>query len=185
MKNFIEVYDGAFNAKQCNDLIFTINELEKNSLLFQSESSKHNIDHKEINLHHYYDLAAWSCVGENLFPTLKDYVDDYLEKYSILQKQKFLFYDVKAKKIPVGGGFHSWHFESADIISSSRTLVAQLYLNTIKEGGETEFLYINKRVSAVQGRLIIFPGAFTHTHRGNPPIGEEKYILTTWGVQQG
>ena len=63
-------------------------------------------------------------------------------------------------------------------------MVVQLYLNTINEGGETEFLYVNKRIPAVEGRLVIFPTGYAHTHRGNPPIGQEKYILTSWGVIQ-
>jgi len=61
----------------------------------------------------------------------------------------------------------------------------QAYLNDNFEGGETEFLYLNKRVSAKQGRIIIFPAGFTHVHRGNPPIGGEKYIVTSWGLLQG
>ena len=97
---------------------------------------------------------------------------------------KGLIYDTKAKKIPIGGGFHSWHYENTGLQVSARKLVIQLYLNTIEEGGETEFLYINKRIKAEQGRLIIFPAAFTHTHRGNPPIGQDKYIVSTWAVSQ-
>ena len=34
------------------------------------------------------------------------------------------------------------------------------------------------------GDLLIFPAAFTHTHRGNPPLGGVKYIATTWGMIQ-
>ena len=93
-------------------------------------------------------------------------------------------YDVKAKKIPIGGGFHQWHYENDGLLLSPRKVVIQLYLNTIEEGGETEFLYINKRVKAKQGSVLIFPAAFTHTHRGNPPIGKDKYILTSWLVSQ-
>ena len=62
--------------------------------------------------------------------------------------------------------------------------MTQLYLNTIDEAGETEFLYMSRRVNAVAGRLIIFPAGYTHTHRGNPPIGQDKYIATSWGVVQ-
>ena len=72
------------------------------------------------------------------------------------------------------------HCERLDQQSS----VVQLYLNTVEEGGETEFLYINKRIKAQQGRLIIFPAGFTHTHRGNPPIGQDKYIVSTWVTSQ-
>ena len=62
--------------------------------------------------------------------------------------------------------------------------VVQIYLNEEFEGGETEFLYFNQRIKPKLGRLIIFPCAFTHTHRGNPPIGGTKYIASTWGLMQ-
>jgi hypothetical protein len=91
---------------------------------------------------------------------------------------------VKAKRIPIGGGFHKWHYENAALMTANRRFVVQAYLNTINEGGETEFLYQNKRIKAVQGTIIIFPAAYTHVHRGNPPIGQDKYILTTWGLLQ-
>ena len=55
-----------------------------------------------------------------------------------------------------------------------------IYLNTIEEGGETEFLYLKKREKPVEGKLLIFPAGFTHTHRGNPPLKGDKYILTSW-----
>jgi hypothetical protein len=63
---------------------------------------------------------------------------------------------------------------------SQRLLVFILYLNTIEEGGETEFLYQKKRIQPVEGRLLIWPAGFTHTHRGNPPLKDNKYIVTGW-----
>ena len=30
------------------------------------------------------------------------------------------------------------------------------------------------------GSLLIAPAAFTHTHRGNRPVGGDKYIATSW-----
>ena len=184
MDDCIAVYDEAFSSEDCKKLISMINELENHNLLFDNATKKHQIDHKEVNLHHYYDLAAWSCVGEKFFKLLNPFIEDYINTYSILDDSRFLFYDVKAKKIRPGGGFHKWHYESSTVISSTRTMVVQLYLNTINEGGETEFLYVNKRIPAVEGRLVIFPTGYAHTHRGNPPIGQEKYILTSWGVVQ-
>jgi len=55
-----------------------------------------------------------------------------------------------------------------------------LYLNDVEEGGETEFLYVKRRVSAKKGRFVLWPAGFTHTHRGNPPLSGEKYIMTGW-----
>jgi hypothetical protein len=64
--------------------------------------------------------------------------------------------------------------------NAARMMVFSLYLNDVAEGGETEFLYVKKRISPKAGRLMIWPPGFTHTHRGNPPLTEEKYILTGW-----
>jgi len=184
MKDCIAIYDNVFSDEDCDELIGIMEHLSHNNIMTDNTSPNHNIDHKEINFHHNYNLPSWSSVGEKFFPIVKPIIDDYINYYSILNKSQFLFYDIKAKKIPVGGGFHDWHYESSTLISSSRALVLQVYLNDDFEAGETEFLYLNKRVEAKKGRVIIFPTAFTHTHRGNPPIGGDKYILTTWGCVQ-
>jgi len=55
-----------------------------------------------------------------------------------------------------------------------------VYLNDVEEGGETEFLYQHKRLKPEQGTLVIWPASFTHTHRGNPPLSNDKYIVTGW-----
>ena len=31
-----------------------------------------------------------------------------------------------------------------------------------------------------KGLLLFWPSDFTHTHRGNPPLKETKYIMTGW-----
>ena len=110
---------------------------------------------------------------------------DYIDNLSMLVATGDVqIYDLKIKKIPVGGGFHNWHYENGSISDSPRAFVMQLYLNDDFEGGETEFLYQNRRELAVAGDVIMFPAGFTHTHRGNPPIGGTKYIVTSWGITQ-
>ena len=59
-------------------------------------------------------------------------------------------------------------------------MVVIIYLNDGYGGGETEFLYQSLRIEPKMGKVIIFPAGWTHTHRGNPPIGGNKYILTSW-----
>ena len=185
MRDGLLIYDNVFTTEDCEKFIDYMDKLEERSLLYPDpKSNKLQIDHRANNLAHEYDVAAWSWVGERFFPKLQTCIDHYMSEYAILQRQKYLYYDVKLKKIPVGGGFHDWHCENSSITSATRTIVIQLYLNTIDEAGETEFLYLNKRVNAVQGRVIIFPAGFLHTHRGNPPIGQTKYIASTWGILQ-
>ncbi|MDB4343231.1 2OG-Fe(II) oxygenase [bacterium] len=55
-----------------------------------------------------------------------------------------------------------------------------LYLNSVNQGGETEFLYQSKRIKPKQGRILLFPTSYTHVHRGNPPLKGNKFILTGW-----
>ncbi len=73
-----------------------------------------------------------------------------------------------------------WHSDADGWMNGRRIIVVTLYLNTVEEGGETEFLYQQKRILPTQGTLVLFPAGWTHTHRGNPPLKGDKYILTTW-----
>ena len=54
------------------------------------------------------------------------------------------------------------------------------YLNTIDEGGETEFLSQRRRIKPEQGRMVIIPAGFTHTDKGHVPLSGAKLILTSW-----
>ena len=79
---------------------------------------------------------------------------------------------------------HLTVFENGGVAYSQRKFVIQLYLNDNFEGGETEFLYQNRRELPKQGDVLLFPAGFTHTHRGNPPIGGDKYLITSWALIQ-
>ena len=184
--DFISVYDNSFTSDECEEYIKLVEHYISNGLITKEEKVFHKTDHYSINFNNdaSYNILSGDNLSLDFLPKIKDTVGDYLKKFSVLSQEKLLIYDTKAKKIPIGGGFHNWHYENTGLQVSARKLVIQLYLNTIEEGGETEFLYINKRIKAEQGRLIIFPAAFTHTHRGNPPIGQDKYIVSTWAVSQ-
>lgn len=82
------------------------------------------------------------------------------------------------------GGYPYWHCElyprSADAETLHRTLLWTVYLNDGFDEGETEFLYQRRKVRPKTGSLLIAPTAFTHTHRGNRPLGADKYIATSW-----
>ena len=180
----IRRYRGAFSPDECDSIIEYIDNFEKNNLLFYDADNLHQVDHKTINVSSDYDMPTYSKVSADILPSFKPCVDEYIESISILKNYKFLLYDLKVKKIPLGGGFHSWHFENGSIQYSQRKFVVQLYLNDNFKGGETEFLYQNRREIPKQGDVLIFPAGFTHTHRGNPPIGGTKYLVTSWALIQ-
>ena len=80
----------------------------------------------------------------------------------------------------MGQGYHAWHSEMMGERSRNRIMVISLYLNTVEQGGETEFLNQSLRVAPVKNRFVMFPAAYTHVHRGNPPLSGTKYIITGW-----
>jgi len=104
----------------------------------------------------------------------------YSEKYNVLKEQNLNQLFIKIQKTSPGEGFHNFHFENGSDYTSPRVLVSMIYLNDVDEGGETEFLYLSKRIKPEKGKLLIFPAGLTHTHRGNPPLNSPKYIITSW-----
>jgi hypothetical protein len=86
------------------------------------------------------------------------------------------------------GGYPYWHCElypkDASCETLHRTVLWTIYLNDSFEEGETEFLYQARKIKPKTGSLLIAPTAFTHTHRGNRPIGGDKYIATSWVLFQ-
>lgn len=69
-----------------------------------------------------------------------------------------------------------------------RILTALLYLNTVKEGGETCFPELSLEVSPNQGNLLVFENTIKETNEAHPlsihaarPVKEgEKWIATLW-----
>ena len=180
--DFITRYEGVFSPKECKDIINEINYYDEHHFLYGDEGdAPHLLDHKAINLSWSHNIPGTNKIAELIIPKFRPCVEDYLKTYSVLGQSKFLVYDCKLKKIPPAGGFHAWHYENSSLLASQRHFAIQLYVNDDFEGGETEFLYQNRREAPKAGDVIIFPCGFTHVHRGNPPIGGIKYLATSWG----
>lgn len=86
------------------------------------------------------------------------------------------------------GGYPYWHSEQCPARDNGealhRAVLWTIYLNDGFEEGETEFLYQDRKILPRTGTLLIAPGGFTHTHRGNRPRGGDKYIATSWVLYQ-
>ena len=82
------------------------------------------------------------------------------------------------------GGYHHWHSEiyprDASCETLHRVLLFMFYINTVEEGGETEFFYQKRKIAPLKGRMVIAPAGFTHTHKGHVPRSGDKLILTSW-----
>lgn len=187
-KDFIGVYPNAVSPETCNRII---DHYEHISTLGLSQPRKAAEQTRYIDKDNdtYFvpntndtitDLDHW-FVQEFVSAFWRCY-EDYQRQYGVLESLAKIGFTGKFKiqKTQPSGGYHVWHCEQGNNALSGRVLLVILYLNDVEEGGETEFLYQSKRVAAKQGTMLICPGGFTHTHRGNPPLTGDKYIMNTW-----
>jgi len=108
----------------------------------------------------------------------------YIEKYpSVECSQDFeIISPYYIQRYPMGGGFKVWHKErsSSKLPDVSRHLVFMTYLNDVRDGGGTEFLYQGVKIRADKGLTLMWPADWTFTHRGIVSLTEEKTIITGW-----
>ena len=93
-------------------------------------------------------------------------------------------HEAKMQQTLPSEGYHIWHAEW-DKNFPRRQLAWALFLNDVEEGGELEFLHQSIRIKPKKGDFVIWPAFFTHLHRGNPPLSDEKWIVTGWYEQLG
>ena len=103
----------------------------------------------------------------------------YINEFSYLTNFSYISALVLLQKTEPTQGYHMFHGENINWNVSDRTLAWLVYLNDVEEGGETEWLYQQRKIKPTKGTVCIWPGSFTHLHRGNPPMSE-KYIATGW-----
>jgi hypothetical protein len=186
--NFIGIYDGFFTPEYCNSLIKYHEWCRQNNRTFGRKEYGHNKKDTAVCLDPYHpyevDYAAVNIGGymdefNNCF--WQEAYKDYMDTYSVLRDHsEHTIFSYKIQRTDPGEGYHMWHCENGDKQFMRRLGVYLLYLNDVEEGGETEFLYLSKRVQPKQGRLLIFPPNYPWAHRGNPPLSGSKYIMTGW-----
>jgi len=136
------------------------------------------------------DLSV-SVENLNNIEVLNNYIKE-LQKicYNYIQKYKWcnqyypwtILEDVNIQYYLPSEAYYSWHTErfSSVFPHNNRHLVFMTYLNTVTDGGETEFYYQNLKIKPEIGKTLIWPSDWTHTHRGLPSPSQEKYIITGW-----
>lgn len=183
--NFVGIFKNAFTKEFCEQVIKQYEDMAESGhgkTRFAVENAARTIkDDTQVFADDidYIPLRKSTKKFNELF--WNTYFPIYEQEYSTLKdSERHCNYAFKIQKTKIGGGYHVWHYESSGREHCQRLLTWILYLNDVHEGGETEFLYQHMRVKPEQGTLVIWPAAFTHTHRGNPPLSNEKYIVTGW-----
>ena len=187
IKNFIGVYDNYITKQECNKAIKlfknqnkfnnTLNRMQyENSSILQKQDEQFFANENNVELW-WEDLKT---IMFNFDMAWNHYLQNTGAKESYGQ-DKFLYTRLKIQKTLPKQGYHVWHIEHGSAFEmQTRAFVFSIYLNDVKEGGETEFLHFSQRIKPKTGRIVIWPSGFPYVHRGNPPLSGEKYILTSW-----
>lgn len=187
IRDFIGVFDDSVRPDLCKDTVEYFNYLKDSNLVYtrQQDEGVEKLK-KEDETYFFQDEMVDNFRLQNTHiirevnVAFSSAINHYFNEYDILHGTNYGVYSYRLQKTKIGGGYHVWHHERGMIENQHRFLAVLLYLNDVDEGGETEFLYYPRRVKPKAGRILICPAEFTHTHRGNPPISNEKYIITTW-----
>jgi len=219
LDDFLEIYDNALSAQQCESIIARFQASDK---VVRGKTGQ-GVDTAKKDS---YDLtisqyADWNDVSNMLMAALQARLVEYMDKYRMLLVGAMapqVVHPVSGQPVQLSidnfdecgtpylgelmrtmyragqlnlqkyvrssGGYHHWHSEiypqNASCETLHRALLFQFYLNDVEEGGETEFMYQQRKVKARQGRLIIAPAGFTHSHKGQVALSGDKYIATSW-----
>jgi hypothetical protein len=114
--------------------------------------------------------------SQNYQPDKNDDVDGTIFKNQTLMVYSFMIQKYERKK-----GKYTYHNDFAIDKSNRKFRVITFiwYLNTIEEGGETEF-WDDHIIKPIAGKLVLFPASWTFQHRGRMPVSDDKYIITGW-----
>jgi hypothetical protein len=190
-QNFISVIDNVMTEELCCKLIegFHLVHDNEGSWNRQDADNSPKINKEDIAVRSA-DLLVdnlYSSVHDSLTKTIKDYLLNYVKEFEVgmfantpINEYPINQTGIKIQMTKPSQGYHVWHCENSSQIVKGRFLTWILYLNDVDEGGETEFIHLSERVKPKTGRLVIFPAGWTHTHRGNPPLSNIKYIATGW-----
>lgn len=177
METYIRKYHNILGQSNCNALIRMFDGLEHKHIKRDNE----HYNFSELNFNELSDFNKGFVGG--IYGILEEMVEKYIKDCNMMDKQfplQYSFEDFRFKKYNKGEGFFNEHVDVGNHNSAKRFLVCMFYLNTVEEGGETEFSKQDFISKAEIDSLIMFPSTWTHPHSGNKPLSNDKYILSTY-----
>jgi hypothetical protein len=126
-----------------------------------------------------YDLLTLELKNNIKLYINKLGMDSFDEKYIYFDNKQLVTENFLIQRYIKNYGKYIYHNDFHIKNSGFRVITFLWYLNTIEEGGETEF-WGNYKIKPEQGKLIFFPALWCFPHCGNIPLSDNKYIITGW-----
>ena len=178
LNDLIHVYDDALDSKVCDFLVATFDNSSEYHEILEQEGKP---NFTQINLTKYSkDTDKLNKVHKDVIKVVQKYQKEY---YEFVDARVFpsthAFEQFRIKRYNTGGEDRfDTHVDVADYSSARRFLSFMFYLNDVLEGGET--IFRDKKITPKKGSLLVFPPLWMYPHRGDPPISNPKYIMSTY-----
>jgi len=175
----------ALSKEICNDMISWFD----NKMLYGDTG----MNYSRVDVQGRKDISLSECQQFGSFKPFYNQINSIIHKHMVHYINEFNkgggtgFYTItgyKFQKSVEGGGFTAWHSELPVFKPMwekvrNRFGVWSIYLNDT-DTGYTDFMHQKLSIKPETGKLVIWPAYFTHTHRANPDLKEDKYIMTGW-----
>ena len=180
LSQFIKVFPNVLSAEECLQLIthFEANESYWGPVVGSDGNIDVNLDikkAKQLRLKPDTDQE----VDDILFQSAGKILEKYANNVNGYYPNATVDNGYQIQKYEAGEGFYDWHIDANAASICNRTIVILWYLNTVTDGGETEFEW-GKTVKPKAGSALVFPCNWLYPHRANVPKKTAKYIATTW-----
>ena len=178
LNDFIHIYENALEPNICDFLISLFDQTSDRHERIEN-SGKPNFT--QFNLTENKEISSevnqiHNHVIKNVF-TYRDKYYEFVDTRVFPKDHAFEQFRIK-KYNPGGEDRFDTHVDVLDYSSARRFLSFMWYLNDVETGGETVFKDLT--IQPKKGTLLIFPPLWLFPHKGNPPISESKYIMSTY-----
>ena len=178
LNDFIHTYENSLELDICDFLISLFEQVPDKQERYENEGKP---NFTQFNLTENRELTPEvNQVHNHIIKKIFEYRDRY---YEFIDKRVFpedhALEQFRIKKYNPGGEDRfDTHVDVTNYESSRRFLSFMWYLNDVETGGETVFKDLT--IQPKKGTLLIFPPLWLFPHKGNPPISESKYIMSTY-----
>ena len=181
---FIEEYPGLIPTALCESIIARFESSPARAPSLTKVDGVPTAAHIRTGTQLACDTPAWQDVINDITPALHASFKAYAEKYSavrmLLGSQALSCTAPIIQRTDPGQGFN-WHFDQT-AHTLQRVIAGLLYLNTVDDGGATEFHEQAQQIKPETGKIALFPPFWTHLHQGATPARGAKYVMSFYWV---
>ena len=184
--NFIYHIKGALSSDVCDNIIEFYDNHKRYHQKGQIARTGNKINPELKKCTEIYinkNLLIESEYFKSFNSTIIKIIDEYKMKYNFLNygMRWGMYNNFKIQKYLPSEGYFATHCENDGSCNTTRRMLAwMVYLNTVTDGGETEFPCQGVKFQPHCGDVLIWPAYWTHPHHGLASPSQEKIIMTGW-----